>query len=215
MEQTQNNNSLLESQRTKILIFALIIFVIGGSTIGLIYWRVIQNRIYIEKAQIVAPQINLAAQAAGTLEEIFVQEGSQVQANNPVARVGNELIKAKVAGTIISVKKDFGKIFNPGETVVSMIDPTELRVIGQIEEDKGLKDIMVGQQAIFEIDTFGSKDYYGVVDEVSATSRENDVVFNISDKRQLNEFNIKIRFDVNLYPELKNGMSAKIWVYKN
>lgn len=215
MEQAQNNNSLPESQRTKILIFALIVFIIAGSVVGLIYWRVIQARIYIDKAQVSAPQINLAPQTSGTLEEIFVREGDQVQANSPVARVGNELIKAKVTGTIISVNKDLGKIFNSGETVVSMISPKEFRVIGQIEEDKGLKDIMVGQQAIFEIDTFGSKDYYGVVDEVSATSRENDVVFNISDKRQLNEFDIKIRFDVNLYPELKNGMSAKIWIYKN
>jgi hypothetical protein len=53
------------------------------------------------------------------------------------------------------------------------------------------------------------------VDEVSPTSRQSDVVFNISSQRQEQEFNIKIRFDVNKYPELKNGMSAKSWIYKD
>jgi len=64
------------------------------------------------------------------------------------------------------------------------------------------------------VDAFGSKTYKGVVDEVSPTSNQSDVVFNISDQRPTNQFEVKVRFDPTLYPELKNGMSAKIWVYK-
>jgi hypothetical protein len=54
----------------------------------------------------------------------------------------------------------------------------------------------------------------GIVDEVSPTSRASDVVFNISDQRPTNQFDVKVRFDPSEYPELKNGMSARIWVYK-
>ena len=61
---------------------------------------------------------------------------------------------------------------------------------------------------------FGSKEYSGVVDEISPTSNVGDIVFNISNARQQQTFNIKIRFDVTQYPELKNGMSAKLWIYK-
>jgi PAS domain-containing protein len=88
-----------------------------------------------------------------------------------------------------------------------------LRVVAQVEEDKGLANIKVGQRVAFTVDVFGSKKFEGVVDEVSPTSRQGDVVFNISSQRQVNEFNVKIRFDVSKYPELKNGMSAKAWIY--
>ena len=46
------------------------------------------------------------------------------------------------------------------------------------------------------------------------TARSADVVFSISDQRAEQEFNVYVRYDINAYPELKNGMSAKIWVYK-
>jgi ketol-acid reductoisomerase len=87
-------------------------------------------------------------------------------------------------------------------------------VVGHIEENKGLKDIKVGQRAMFEADAFGSKQFNGVVDEISETSRQSDVVFNISDNRQVQIFDVKIRYNLADYPELKNGMSAKVWIYK-
>jgi hypothetical protein len=95
-----------------------------------------------------------------------------------------------------------------------MFDPNELRVIGQIDEDKGLSDVKVGQDVEFTVDAYGSKKYTGIVDEISPVSREGDVVFNISDKREVKQFDVKVRFDISKYPELKNGMSAKMWIKK-
>ena len=89
-----------------------------------------------------------------------------------------------------------------------------MRIVGRLEEDKGLKDVKVGQRVVFEVDAFGTKQYEGIIDEVSPTSRASDVVFNISDQRQENEFNVKARFNLSQDPELKNGMSAKMWIYK-
>jgi hypothetical protein len=51
------------------------------------------------------------------------------------------------------------------------------------------------------------------VDEVSPTSEQGSVVFDISDQRPTNQFDVYVRFDPSKYPELKNGMSARIWVY--
>jgi multidrug resistance efflux pump len=113
------------------------------------------------------------------------------------------------------VKDDIGKNFAPYEAVATMINSEDLRVVAQVEEDKGLADIRVGQPAYFTVDAFGSKKYSGIVDEISPTARSGDVVFNISSARQQQEFNVKIRFNVSDYPELKNGMSAKAWIYKN
>jgi len=66
----------------------------------------------------------------------------------------------------------------------------------------------------FTVDAFGSRKFQGIVDEISPTARQEDIVFNISDKRQTNQFDVKIRFDVSAYPEIKNGMSAKVWIYQ-
>ena len=189
---------------------AVIAAVVGG----LLYWQSASTRINIDKSQIAAPQIALSPSQPGQLSQVFVNEGDLIKANTPVAKVGDELIKSKVAGEVVSVKNDIGKNFNPGEAVVVMVDPKELRVVGTIEENKGLDQIRIGQLVSFTVDAFGSKEYEGVVDEVSPTAKASGVVFNISDKRATQEFDIKVRFNQAKYPELKNGMSAKITIFK-
>ncbi|MCL5009086.1 MAG: HlyD family efflux transporter periplasmic adaptor subunit [Patescibacteria group bacterium] len=191
-------------------VLAVLAAVVGG----LLYWQAASTRINIDKSQIAAPQIALSPSQPGQLSQVFVNEGDLIKANTPVAKVGDELIKSKVAGEVVSVKNDIGKNFNPGEAVVVMVDPKELRVVGTIEENKGLDQIRIGQLVSFTVDAFGSKEYEGVVDEVSPTAKASGVVFNISDKRATQEFDIKVRFNQAKYPELKNGMSAKITIFK-
>ncbi len=190
----------------------LAVVAIGG---GLMYWHYASGHLFIDTAQIVAPEIQLGPDSPGVLEQVMVQEGDTVLPNTVVARVGNELIKTTVGGLIISVNKDIGRRFNPGDAVVTMIHPEDLRVVAQLEEDKGLDRVRVGQSVIFTVDTFGSKQYYGTVDEISPSSHQSDIVFNISDQRQSQDFDIKVRFDTTAYPELKNGMSAKITILTN
>ena len=205
---------IVRIEKNILMLIALGVFAIGAVIAGFALLQVNNSRVYIEKSEVVAPTIDLAAQNSGVLQQVFVQEGDSVVANESVARVGDELIKTQTAGIIIAVKKDIGKLFNKGESVVTMIQPSELRVVGRLAEDKGLSDVRVGQRAIFTVDAFGSKQYEGIVDEISPTSRAGDVVFSISDKRETKEFNVKVRYDTAAYPELKNGMSAQIWVYK-
>jgi hypothetical protein len=66
----------------------------------------------------------------------------------------------------------------------------------------------------FTVDAFDGKEFEGRVESVSETSHAGDVVFNISDQRQTQNFDVKIWYDVNRYPELQNGMSAKVWILK-
>lgn len=197
----------------KIAIGGLILIVaiaIGGGA----YWKISSNQIYIEKGEISAPQIDLSSQNGGILETLMVKEGDMVEKNQPVAQVGDEVVRSREDGLVIGVQNKIGKIFNHGEAVVSIIKPSDLRVLGTIGEDKGLKDIKVGQRVVFTADAFGSKEYQGFVDEVSPSSKDKGLSFSISDKRATSDFVIKVRFNGDVYPELKNGMSAKIWVYK-
>ena len=189
--------------------------VIIGCVLG-VYFYVSSKYVYIDKSVIEAPTINLVPSNSDVLQEIFVKEGDSVTADEPIARVGNQIVKAKVNGLIVSVNQNIGQFENAltGQaSVATMIDPTQLRVVGHLDEDKGLAVIAVGDVAKFTVDTFGSKEYYGVVDEISQTS-EASVANNIFNQRPTDQFNVYVRFDPVKYPELKSGMSARIWVYK-
>jgi multidrug resistance efflux pump len=206
---------IVKKSKKKLLIRLGVVAVVIGLIATYITIQVLASRTYIEKAEIGAPIIVLSPAEASTLDELMVHAGDHVDENEVVARVGDELIKAKSSGLVVNVSNNLGKIVNPGEAVVTMINPDDLRVIGHLDENKGLESIRIGQRVIFNVDAFGSKQYVGVVDEISDTSRSSDLVFSISDKREAKVFDIKIRFNLAAYPELKNGMSASAWVYKN
>jgi multidrug resistance efflux pump len=215
----ENENKAIESKyngssRKKLMVLAAIGFAVA-LIIALVYLFLSQNFVYVEKSSIEAPMIGLSSQNGGILQKLYVSEGDTVSADEVVAEIGNELIKSKESGIVIAAQNNIGKNLTPGEAAVTVINPSELRLVAQIEENKGLNDIEIGQRVFFTVDTFGSKQYEGVVDEVTPTSRQSDIVFNISSQRQEQEFNIKVRFDIEKYPELKNGMSAKAWIYKN
>jgi multidrug resistance efflux pump len=185
--------------------------VIGGG----IYWYVSSQTVYIDQSVIQAPVINLSPTASGPLQAVFVNVGDTVTANQPIARVGDEIVESQTSGEIVSVDKNIGEFENAltGQSVVAtMVDPTQLRVVGHLDENKGLNEVQVGDVAKFTVDAFSSNVYYGVVDEVGQTSQVS-VTSNIFNQRPVNEFNVYVRFDPTQYPELKDGMSARIWVY--
>lgn len=170
--------------------------------------------IAIDSASVSAPLISLSPTAPGRLNAVYANEGDILPANTPVALVGTEVIKTKVAGLIVQVTDTVGAQVAPGEVVAQMIDPSQLRVVGKIDETKGLAQVHVGDPVSFTVDAFGGQTFPGVVDEIAPTSNQSDVVFNISNQRETQQFDIKVRYDTSAYPQLKNGMSARLWIYK-
>jgi len=212
LEKAEKN--IVKSARNKIIAAIAVVVIILAGIGGLIYWNIVSSRVYIENSSVSATVINLSPVVGGTLQQVFVNAGDVVKMSAPIARVGNELIKAKSDGEILSINTNIGASFGPGQAVATMINQDDLRVVGQVQEDKGLNEIKIGQTAIFTVDAFGSKEYSGIVDEISPTSNTGDIVFNISGTRQEMDFDVKVRFNTIQYPELKNGMSAKLWIYK-
>lgn len=199
-------------RKRMMLIFGVlgVVAAVGGG----LYWLEQQRYVFTDKAQVTAPLIKLAPESAGILKKVIVKEGDPVFASQTVGRVGDEMIQARVAGQVIAVKQDIGASYAIGDTVVTMIEPKEMRVVARIEEDKGLKDIYIGQKAFFTVDAFGSRRFEGTVESVSQTNREGDVVFNISDKREVKEFEVKISYDTDALSQFQNGMSARVWIVK-
>lgn len=202
------------AKRLPLMVAAALIVVVGGAIAGIAYWGVASSRVAIDNSTIQAPTVALSPTVPGTLNALNVKVGDTVPAGTVVAEVGTELLKADTRGLVIDADNNLGASIAAGTPVVTLIDPAQLRVVGQLDENKGLADVAVGDPVTFTVDAFGSKKYTGVVDEVSPTAHQGDVVFSISDKRQVQSFDVKVDFDETAYPELKNGMSARIWVYK-
>lgn len=199
--------------RLPLMVAAGLILVLGSLIFGIAYALVGSQRVYIEDSSIAAPEIVLAPTVDGTLQSVSVNVGDAIPAYTVVAQVGTELLKTTTAAIVIRTDTVIGSQVTSATPVVTVIDPTQLRVVGQVKEDKGLKNIQVGDRAVFTVDAYGSQKFEGVVDEVSPTARAGDVVFSVSDKRQEQSFDVKVAYDQTKYPQLKNGMSAKIWVY--
>ena len=189
------------------------VVIIFGALIGFLFWQLKEHTVFIENSDLEAPVVNLSPTTPGTLNALYVKEGDRIAANTQIALVGSQIITAQTAGLVASAQNLLGQYFNPGQTVVSVINTADMKVVGSLEENKGLSDVAVGDRATFTVDAFPGKTYQGIVDEVAPTSQDTGVVFSISDTRPVKKFNVKVRFDGTQYPELLNGMSAKITVY--
>jgi multidrug resistance efflux pump len=212
----ENEKKPSNGARGKLILWIIVAFVvIGGAGAGL-YYYVSSKTVYIDLSQIQAPLINLSPTNSGVLQAVYVNPGDMVTANEPIALVGNQVVEAQTGGEIVTTNNNIGQYMNTmtgGGTVATMIDPTQLRVVGNLDENKGLNNVQIGDPATFTVDAFGGEQFKGIVDEVAPTSVQSDVVFNISDQRPTNQFAVYVRFDPAQYPQLKNGMSARIWVY--
>ena len=192
------------------IIFLIVLFAIAG----VLYWNDLTSKIYVENARVTAPVISISPGTPGVINELYVSSGDHVTRNQILAKVGDEVLRAKTSGVITGVEDTPGQTVTALSPVISMIDTRKLRVVGRVQEDKGLADISPGQHVEFTVDAFPASHYQGEVEKVAPAAREGDIVFSISDKRQEQEFDVTISYDVIAYPELKNGMSAKMWIYK-
>ncbi len=208
------NEETTSKSRAPLMVAAAIIIVIGGGIAAIAYLLVSGQRVYIENSTVEAPSIPLSADADGTLQQVYVSVGDTIEPNTVVAQVGTQLITSTIGGLVISTDTDIGSQVSAGTPVVTMIDPTQLRIDGQLEEDKGLADVAVGDRATFTVDAYPGQTFEGVVSEVSPTDVASDVVFSVSDQREEQKFDVLVAYDLAKYPQLRNGMSAKIWVYK-
>ena len=194
-------------------IAAFLVVVIGGGIAAVAYYAASAHSISIDQTHISAPTIDLSPTAGGVLRSLNVTAGQVVPPNTVVAQVGVELIKSTQGGLVLSTMGGIGDQVPAGQTVVEMIDPAALRVVGQLDENKGLNRVKVGDPVTFTVDAFGGQQFEGVVDEIAPTSNQSGIVFNISDQRQVQQFDIKARFDTAQYPQIKNGMSARMTIY--
>lgn len=189
---------------------ALVIVLLVG---GYIIYQKITDRVFVDNSLIQAPIITIAPSSNGKVQEIDVAEGQHVEKGDALAVVGSETLRADTDGIIISANNLTGSMASPQIQLIQMIQPVDLRIAGTLDENKGLNQIKIGQIISFTVDAFPGKTYWGYVDEISPSAKTAQLSFSISSERPTQQFIVYAKFDSVKYPEIKNGMSAKMIVY--
>ncbi|HSX08612.1 MAG TPA: efflux RND transporter periplasmic adaptor subunit [Candidatus Saccharimonadales bacterium] len=190
-------------------IVVLILLVIGA----IIVYENFQGRIFIDDSLVQAPIITISPSSSGQVQELDVTEGQRVQKGDTLAIIGSQTIHADTDGLIVTAPNITGSSVTPATQLIQMINPVDMRIAGTLDENKGLSDIKVGQVASFTVDAFPGKKYWGYVDEIAPTAKTSQLSFSISSERPTQQFVVYVKFDSAKYPEIKNGMSAKMTVY--
>jgi multidrug resistance efflux pump len=181
--------------------------------VSYIVFQKVTGRVFIDDSLIQAPVITISPSESGKVQEIDVKEGQSVQTGDTLAVVGSETLRADTDGLIISASDLTGSTVNPETQLIQMIRPVNLRVAGTIDENKGLDKIKVGQVVSFTVDALPGRTFWGYVDEISPSAVAPAFSFSTSTERATQQFIVYAKFDTAAYPNIENGMSARMVVY--
>jgi multidrug resistance efflux pump len=201
----------LRSRLREIVSILLIIIIVGGTY----FWQIKRGRVFVDNSQINATLIAVAPTTSGRLLEMDAEEGKTVKKGDVIAVVGSETVRSTVDGLVVMANNQVGGSFSPQNAVANLIDLSQMRVVGTIDENKGLNKLHVGQVASFTVDAFPGQTFWGFVDEISPTAKQTQISFSISSERPIQQFQVYVRFPASKYPELKSGMSAKLTIFTN
>ena len=202
--------SLRNRDTLKKLAVALVVLLV---IFGIFYYLKTNNRISIEDSVISAPLTTVSPSTPGTLRELLVTEGQTVRKGDGLAVVGSETLRAFTDGVVVMTNRQIGGTVSGQTAIVQMVNLSQMRIDGTLDENKGLNYIKAGQPVAFTIDALPGQTFWGYVDQVGSTAHQTAAAFSISSERPTQKFDVYAHFDASSHPEIKNGMSAKMTVY--
>ncbi len=180
---------------------------------GYFFYQMRTGRVFIDDSLVQAPVTSVTPANNGKLTDVLVYEGESVQRGDPIALVGGQMVYADTTGTISMVNNQLGSQISTQTPVAQIVRTHDMRIAGTLDENKGLQDIKPGQVVSFTIDALPGQTFWGYVDEVSPAAKQTQLTFSISSERPTQQFVIYARYNESAYPQIKQGMSAKMTVY--
>ncbi len=208
-------NLIAKIKNPKVLRAILIVIVAALLIGGFVGYQLLKGRVSIEDSLVQAPIITISPEVPGKIMDIKVYEGEQVKKGDSLAIVGTSSLNAYQDGLIVSTDDSIGSIASSQTPVIQMINFSDMRIAGTIDENKGLDKLKIGQVVAFTVDALPGQTFWGYVDEISPTSKQTALQFSVSSERPTQQFVVYARFNSYSYPQIKNGMSAKMTVYTN
>jgi HlyD family secretion protein len=163
-----------------------------------------------------ATEVSLGSVAGGRIDQVNVQEGDQVTADEVVAVVsgaargasGREMIHTPLAGLVLYRHVEPGEIASAGAPLVTVIDPEHLQLTVYVPEDRYGR-IQLGQVLPVTVDSFPGETFEGTVTHIAAKAEFTPRNVQTTDNRKTTVFAIRL----DLEPaggKLKPGMPADV-----
>jgi len=206
-------NLIKKIKNPKVLKPLSIILVVMLTLAVYVIYQLLTSRIFIDDSLVDAPITIVNPTVPGVLSEIDVYDGERITKGDLLGVVGGQAVYAESDGIVVGEANTIGASLSLQTALVQIVNPVDIRIAGTIDETKGLSNIHVGQVVSFSIDALPNQKFWGFVDEVSPTAKSTQNAFTISSERPTQQFVVYAKFDSEKYPQIKNGMSAKMVVY--
>lgn len=155
-------------------VLVLMVLALGG--ISAYYWYKGYYFVITEDAYVDGTLIRVGPQVAGQLKEVYVDEGREVRAGEPLARLDDQTlaagvsvdltyIKSPITGTVLKRLANPGEIVAPGQAVVMVADLRQVYITANVEETD-LGKVRPGQFVDFTVDSFPGVRFTGRVQQI-------------------------------------------------
>lgn len=204
----------MKEKRKTLIIGILMVMVVALGGIVYYYWYQNTNYVSTEDARVSADFVSVTPQISGKLLELNVDEGDRVTKNEilasqdmnglPDTSVEQSLVRSPINGVVIKKQGTVGELLSPGQTLITLMDPSKIYITANIEETK-LGKVKVGQLVEITIDQYSSKKFTGKVKSIGEVSNSalsllssstsgtfTKVVQRVSIKIELDDFDSKI-----------------------
>ncbi|MGQ9531473.1 MAG: HlyD family secretion protein [Desulfotomaculales bacterium] len=156
------------------VVLALMVLALGG--ISAYYWYKGYYFVITEDAYVDGTLIRVGPQVTGQLKEVYVDEGREVRAGEPLARLDDQTlaagvsvdltyIKSPITGTVLKRLANPGEMVAPGQAVVMVADLRQVYITANVEETD-LGKVRPGQFVDFTVDSFPGVRFTGRVQQI-------------------------------------------------
>lgn len=168
----------MKNKKIVLLVAALMILSLGA--VSFYYWYMNNYYVATEDARVAADIFKVSPQISGEILEINVEEGQAVRAGEVVARLNDTalspsantdlaLVKSPIDGLVVKKLAQPGEIAAAGQPILMLVDPRNLYVTANIEEDR-LRRVQVGQKVDISLDVQPGSKYVGHVERIGKAS---------------------------------------------
>jgi len=214
-------------KNTKVIIVLTLLII---SLIAVWFYFDYQNKHYIvtDDARVDAMLVKAAPQISGRLIELSFEENQLVQANQIIGRLADDAlpvganvdltaIRSPISGQIIKKLATPGEMGTPSSPVALLVNPDDLYVTANIEEDK-IERVKTGQKVQLTIDAFPEVCFNGQVDVVGSASASTFSLLPTQSSgntfiKVTQRVPVKIRFQGRYQEKLLPGMNAVVKIY--
>lgn len=165
----------MESKRKVLMLSVVAVMLLVLGTIGAYYWYEGNYFVKTEDAKVAGDIVKVSPQMTGKLLELNVEEGQSLEKDQIIGRqemgtlsdtnLEQSVIRSPISGFVLKKQATPGELVSTGQTIIMMVDPTNLYINANIEETDMAK-LKIGQRVEITVDEYKGQKISGRVESI-------------------------------------------------